>query len=282
MRLVTFELDGARRIGALQEDRVVPLDDVATDMLGLLNGADAALDAASTVLDRAANSILLSDVRLCAPICAPPQVLGIGRNYMRKPEDVRHRGKQVWFSNSPSSIVGHGEPIVVPASAPSVDYEGELAVVIGREAHDIRGEDEAHAVIAGFTVANDVTNHDWLSQSPTVMLAKSYTGNSPIGPWLVTRDEIPDPYALRIRTWVNDELRQDGTTADMLNRITQQIEHLTEHLTLMPGDVIMTGTPAGTGNRMDPPRFLVPGDVVRIEIEGIGVLENPVVAGRKR
>jgi len=282
MRLVTFEHAGSRRLGALREDCVVPLDDVAVDMRSLLRGGQAARDAVAAVLDRSTESIRLADVRLCPPVCDPPQMLGIGRNYIRKPEDVRHRGRQVWFSKSPSSLAGHGAPIVVPASAPRVDYEGELAVVIGREAHAIRGDDEAHSVIAGFTVVNDVTNHDWLAESPTVMLAKSYTGNSPIGPWLVTPDEISDPYALRIRTWVNDELRQDGKTADMLNRITQQIEHLTERLSLLPGDVLMTGTPAGTGIRMDPPRFLAPGDVVRIEIEGIGTLENPVVAEQTR
>jgi 2-keto-4-pentenoate hydratase/2-oxohepta-3-ene-1,7-dioic acid hydratase in catechol pathway len=158
-----------------------------------------------------------------------------------------------------------------------VDYEGELAFVIGRRCRHVSAAD-APSVIAGYTIVNDVSVRDWQMRTQTKTMGKSFDTHGPIGPWVVTADEIPGPQDLRIRTWVNDDLRQDAKTDDLIFDCYEMVEHLTTAFTLEVGDVIATGTPAGVGMAMDPPGWLVPGDNVRIEIEGIGVLENPVVA----
>jgi 2-keto-4-pentenoate hydratase/2-oxohepta-3-ene-1,7-dioic acid hydratase in catechol pathway len=158
-----------------------------------------------------------------------------------------------------------------------VDYEGELGFVIGRRCRHVPAA-RAREVIAGYTVVNDVSARDWQFRSPTMTMGKSFDTHGPLGPCLVTADEIDDPHALRLRTWVNGELRQDARTDDLIFDCYAQVEHLSTAFTLEPGDVIATGTPAGVGMAMNPPRLLGPGDAVRIEIEGIGVLENPVIA----
>jgi 2-keto-4-pentenoate hydratase/2-oxohepta-3-ene-1,7-dioic acid hydratase in catechol pathway len=159
-----------------------------------------------------------------------------------------------------------------------VDYEGELAMVIGRRCQDIPAA-RAMEVVAGFTVINDVSVRDWQWRTPTFTMGKSFDSHAPCGPWLVTTDELVDPGTLTLRTWVNDELRQHSTTADLIFGCSELIEYLTMAFPLEPGTIIATGTPAGVGAGFDPPRFLVDGDVVRIEIEGIGELVNPVVQG---
>jgi 2-keto-4-pentenoate hydratase/2-oxohepta-3-ene-1,7-dioic acid hydratase in catechol pathway len=158
-----------------------------------------------------------------------------------------------------------------------VDYEGELAFVIGQRCRHVPA-DKAADVIAGYTVINDVSVRDWQMATPTMTMGKSFDTHGPMGPWMVTSDEIGDPHRLRLQTWVNDDLRQDAKTDDLIFDCYQQVEHLSTAFTLEPGDVVATGTPAGVGMAMKPPGWLVPGDVVRIEIEGIGTLENPVIA----
>jgi 2-keto-4-pentenoate hydratase/2-oxohepta-3-ene-1,7-dioic acid hydratase in catechol pathway len=157
-----------------------------------------------------------------------------------------------------------------------LDYEGELAFVIGRRCRHVPAE-RAAEVIAGYTIVNDVSVRDWQRRTPTMTMGKSFDTHGPMGPMLVTGDELGDPHHLRLRTWVNGELRQDGNTADLIFDCYQMVEHLTTAFTLEPGDVISTGTPAGVGIAMKPPRLLKDGDVVRIEVEGVGVLENPVI-----
>ena len=157
-----------------------------------------------------------------------------------------------------------------------MDYEGELGVVIGRRCRHVAAAD-AMAVVAGYVVVNDLSVRDWQLRSPTHTLGKSFDTHGPFGPWLVTRDEVPDPHALRLRTWVNGELRQDGHTSEMIHRIEDMVAELSTAFTLEPGDVLTTGSPAGVGALMDPPRYLAPGDRVRVEIEGLGHIENPVI-----
>jgi 2-keto-4-pentenoate hydratase/2-oxohepta-3-ene-1,7-dioic acid hydratase in catechol pathway len=157
-----------------------------------------------------------------------------------------------------------------------VDYEGELAFVIARRCRHVPAA-RAHEVIAGYTVVDDVSVRDWQRNTPTMTMGKSFDTHGPTGPWLVTADEVPDPQQLRLRTWVNGDLRQDASTSDMIFSCWQMVEHLSTAFTLEPGDVISTGTPAGVGIARQPPALLKAGDTVRIEVEGVGVLENPVI-----
>jgi 2-keto-4-pentenoate hydratase/2-oxohepta-3-ene-1,7-dioic acid hydratase in catechol pathway len=161
--------------------------------------------------------------------------------------------------------------------SPLLDYEGELGFVIGRRCRHVP-RDRAHEVIAGYLVVDDVTVRDWQLRVPTWTLGKSFDTHGPIGPWIVTPDEIGDPHALDLRTWVNGELRQHSNTKQLIFDCFAQVEHLSTAFTLEPGDIISTGTPSGVGGAMQPPRFLVAGDVVRVEIERIGHIENRVIA----
>jgi 2-keto-4-pentenoate hydratase/2-oxohepta-3-ene-1,7-dioic acid hydratase in catechol pathway len=158
-----------------------------------------------------------------------------------------------------------------------LDYEGELAIVIGARARHIVGREAARKVIAGFTVCNDFSVREWQQRAVTATLGKSFDTHGPIGPWIVTVDELQNPHSLSLRTWVNGELRQDGNTRDLVFRFTEMIEELTRVFTLEPGDILSTGTPAGVGSAKQPPVYLRCGDVVRVEVEGIGYIENRVV-----
>jgi 2-keto-4-pentenoate hydratase/2-oxohepta-3-ene-1,7-dioic acid hydratase in catechol pathway len=173
-------------------------------------------------------------------------------------------------------VIGPDEPIHVPKASSVVDYEGELAFVIGTRCRHVPAE-RAHEVVAGYTIVNDVSVRDWQRRTPTMTMGKSFDTHGPMGPWLVTPDELGDPHHLRLRTWVSDDLRQDSTTDHLIFNCWQMIEHLSTAFTLEPGDVISTGTPGGVGIARTPPALLSHGDIVRIEIEGIGVLENPVI-----
>jgi 2-keto-4-pentenoate hydratase/2-oxohepta-3-ene-1,7-dioic acid hydratase in catechol pathway len=173
-------------------------------------------------------------------------------------------------------VVGPDDAVHLPRVSNLLDYEGELAIVIGTRCRHVPAE-SAHEVIGGYTIANDVSVRDWQLRTPTMTMGKSFDTHGPVGPWLVTADEIADPHALRLQTWVNGELRQDAKTDDLIFDCYAQVEHLSTAFTLEPGDVIATGTPAGVGIAMKPPKLLQAGNVVRIEIEAVGVLENPVI-----
>jgi 2-keto-4-pentenoate hydratase/2-oxohepta-3-ene-1,7-dioic acid hydratase in catechol pathway len=185
---------------------------------------------------------------------------------------------QYWFNKQRTAIAGPGDPILLPAVSSMVDYEGELAMVIGRRCQHVPA-DRAMEVVAGFTIVNDVSVRDWQWRTPTFTMGKSFDSHAPCGPWVVTHDELGDPGNLALRTWVNDELRQDSMTSEMIFGLSAMIEYLTTAFPLEAGTIIATGTPAGVGAGREPPLFLADGDVVRIEIEGIGQLVNPVVQG---
>ncbi|MGF1340240.1 fumarylacetoacetate hydrolase family protein [Streptomyces flavovirens] len=241
-------------------------------MLGTLREAVLAAEGPSLPLDA---------VVLEAPVDDPQKYLGIGMNYREHAEEARQAGvpvptSQMWFNKQVSCIVGPHDAIHEPTVSDELDYEVELGVVIGRRCRHVAAED-ARSVIAGYLVANDVSVRDWLAKrSPTFTLGKSFDTHGPIGPWLTTDDEIADPHALRMRLSVNGEVRQDSSTNDMIYDIYEQIAYLSQVMTLMPGDILATGTPAGIGAPIG--RFLRTGDVVRAEIEGLGVIENHVVA----
>lgn len=223
----------------------------------------------------------LGEVTLEAPIDDPQKYLAIGMNYKEHAEEARAAGiptptNQLWFNKQVSCINAPFGDIEKPAVSDALDYEIELAVVIGARCRNVSRED-AYSVIAGYMVANDVSVRDWLQKrSPTFTLGKSFDTHGPIGPWLTTADEVADPQSLHMTLTVNGEVRQDFQTDDMIYDIAAQIAELTTVMTLMPGDILATGTPAGIGAPTG--NFLKVGDVVRGEIEGLGVIENRVVA----
>lgn len=292
MRLVSFLAPAAStsgagevRTGVMEGDAVVDLTDPVLGLPNEMTALFGTLNTSREIVERAPNSRArrwpLSEVTLRAPVAQPPKVLAIGMNYQKHVAEVGQPAPQFqyWFNKQRTCIVGSGEPILVPEFSEQVDYEGELAVVIGRYCRDVPQE-RALEVVAGYTVINDVSVRDWQLRTPTFTMGKSFDTHGPLGPWIVTKDEIPDPQDLRLRTWVNDDLRQDESTSDMIFNCSEMIAYLTSVFSLEPGDVLATGTPSGVAMARVPPPWLRPGDQVRVEIEGLGVLENPVEAGR--
>jgi 2-keto-4-pentenoate hydratase/2-oxohepta-3-ene-1,7-dioic acid hydratase in catechol pathway len=225
----------------------------------------------------------IADVqRLLAPV-EPRQLLGIGLNYRRHAAETSAKIPEypILFMKGVNAVQDPGAPIVIPGHLPSaeVDYECELAVVIGRACKNVPRERALDHVL-GYTCANDVSARDWQIRNGGGQWCRGKTFDTfaPLGPCLVTRDEIPDPNALKIATILGGERVQDWTTADMIFDVPRLIEFLSGSTTLVPGTVILTGTPHGVGMARKPPRWLVPGDVVTVEIEGIGQLTNPVIA----
>ncbi len=281
MKLATFTLDGATRIGVVRGDEIVDLAAAAPglprDMLGFLEAGRPALDAAHAAVAKAAG-LPLARVRLEAPIARPPKFLAVGLNYA---DHVAESGLETpqfptIFNKQSTCVVGPVDPVHVPRASHVVDYEGELGFVIGRRCRHV-SRDDAADVIAGYLVVNDVTVRDWQLRIPTWTMGKSFDTHGPIGPWIVTPDELPDPHRLQLRTWVNGALRQESNTKELIFDCFTLVEHLSTAFTLEPGDIVATGTPSGIGIAMKPPQLLKAGDVVRIEIEGIGTIENPFI-----
>lgn len=280
MKLVRFTENGRTRIGKLVGNAVIDLsgiDGVGSSMrqlLGDLPQLRATLDSV------AAPAFPLAAVRLENPVNDPQKYLAIGLNYKAHAEEARAAGvpiptSQLWFNKQVSCLTGPYDPIEFPAVVDKLDYEIELGVVIGQRCRHVKAE-EARAVIAGYLVTNDVTSRDWQQRSPTFTLGKSFDTHGPIGPWLTTDDEVADPLALEMVLQVNGEERQRMTTGDMIHDIYEQIAYLSCVMTLEPGDILATGTPAGVGVASG--RLLQVGDVVRAEISGLGYIENRVVA----
>jgi len=282
MKLCTFELAGAARIGIVLDEEVVDLaaaaPDLPREMSALLDAGEPALRAARDAAARAKNRIALDSVRLLAPILRPPKFLAIGLNYADHIAEAGLDTPKVptVFNKQSTCVTGPHDPIHMPRVSAAVDYEGELGFVIGRRCRHVPRA-RAHEVIAGYLCVNDVSVRDWQMRVPTWTMGKSFDTHGPIGPWITTADEVGDPHGLRLRTCVNGELRQDSNTKHLIFDCYALVEHLTTAFTLEPGDVIATGTPSGVGAVMKPPKLLRAGDVVRIEIDGVGALENPVV-----
>jgi 2-keto-4-pentenoate hydratase/2-oxohepta-3-ene-1,7-dioic acid hydratase in catechol pathway len=285
MKLVSFLHQERRRIGRLFDDQVLDLSvacpGLPTDLRGLLAAGDDAMAQVRAAEPVAHAMIPLAAVRLLAPVPDPSKYLAIGMNYRDHIEESARKGiktpeTQIWFNKQVSCVCGPLDPVHKPAISDLLDYEIELCVVIGRTCRHV-SEADALSVVAGYMVANDFSVRDVQWASPTWTLGKSFDTHGPVGPWLVTADEVPDPQALRMRLLVNGEVRQDASTALMLYGVRQQIAHLTRIMTLYPGDLIATGTPMGVAAGLQPPRYLAVGDVVRAEIEGLGHLENRVI-----
>ncbi len=282
MKIATFTDEGGQRLGVVREGGLIDLaaaaPDLPHDMIGFLAAGQAAMAAARDAADGARDLIPLTAVTLNAPVPLPGKILGIGLNYG---EHIAETGReppkyQVWFNKQHNCANGHLGPINKPAVSDAVDYEAELCFVIGKRCKHVP-RDRAYDVIGGYFCGNDVTVRDWQRRSPTMQMGKSFDTHGPMGPWLVTPDEVGDPQGLDIKCWVNGELRQNSNTKHMIFDIRDQIEHLSQAFTLDVGDVIFTGTPDGVGVAKTPPLFLKAGDRVRIEIEKLGTLENDVV-----
>ena len=295
MRLVTFRTDGGARLGAVIGERVLDLAkaDVPSDMLAFIDAGEPAWERARQAVQRAeANGggvelLPLRGARLLAPIPRPRKnVFALGLNYKEHiAEGARARGSEmklpeypVFFSKVTTSVIGPEEPIPFDGRlSERWDWEVELAVVIGRAGRDIKAG-QALEHVFGYTVLNDVSVRDVQRMHGNQFFrGKSIDGTCPIGPWIVTRDEVPDPHHLRVTTRVNGITKQDSNTSYMIFDIPTTIESLSAGMTLEPGDIIATGTPDGVGFARNPPEFLKPGDVVEVAVEGIGTLRNPIV-----
>jgi 2-keto-4-pentenoate hydratase/2-oxohepta-3-ene-1,7-dioic acid hydratase in catechol pathway len=281
MKLVTFIHNDKTCVGAAVDGFVVDGKNntkIPATMLEFLNAGPGVLEAMQQQIDSGEGRIPLDQVKLLAPVPRPGKYLAISLNYadhigetgLEKPEYPS------FFTKQGTCVIGHGDAIHRPKVSDKLDYEGELAFVIGKRCRHVP-VDKAHQVIAGFTIANDVSVRDWQIRSSTFTLGKSFDTHGPLGPWLVTSDEISDPHNLDIKTWIDDELRQNSNTRHMIFNCYEMIAYLSQAMTLEPGDVIATGTPAGVGVKMKPRGYMLPGQTARIEIEGIGALVNPVI-----
>jgi 2-keto-4-pentenoate hydratase/2-oxohepta-3-ene-1,7-dioic acid hydratase in catechol pathway len=277
MKLCTYTADGQTRTGIVVGDTVIDTG-VAGTMIDLIERWDA-VKADLAARAAAGGGVPLASVKLEAPIQRPGKIWAIGLNYadhiaesnMTTPE------RQVWFTKAVTSINAPHDPIQIARGTMTNDYEVELVAVIGKRAKQV-GAADAAGYVFGYCVGNDVTERMWQHAGPQWSLGKSFDTHAPIGPWIVTADEVGDPHNLGLRCFVNGEQRQDSNTQHLVLDIWQQIEHLSVGMTLEPGDVIFTGTPGGVGAAMDPRQFLKAGDVVRCEIDRLGHIEGTMVA----
>ncbi|MBT8334839.1 MAG: fumarylacetoacetate hydrolase family protein [Desulfobacterales bacterium] len=292
MRFVSFEKNGQLAVGSLVPDEncVINLTGVGLpdDLNTIVEMGQKGLDMAETAA-QTGERIALSEIKILAPFPRPRRnIICVGKNYFEHSKEFEKSGfdstsggqtipdAPVIFTKAPTSVTGPGESI--PASSDpshSTDYEGELAVVIGRTGRNV-SKDEAFNYVCGYTVINDVTARNLQQLHKQWFLGKSLDGFCPMGPCFVTSDEIEDVTSLNVSTWVNGELRQKACVKDLIFNIPTIIETVSSLLTIIPGDIIATGTPAGVGIGFTPPKFLQPGDKVVIEIDHIGVLENTV------
>ncbi len=281
MKLVTFAHEGSTRLGAVVENEVVDgsaAPELPRDMLGFLGAGRSALDGLARLIESGRGRIPLRAVHLGPPVPRPPKFLAIGLNYA---DHIAETGRErpefpAFFNKQPTCVNGPYDPIHRPRVSEKLDYEGELGFVIGRRCRHVPKE-RAREVIAGYLVVNDVSVRDWQARAPTMTLGKSFDTHGPIGPWIVTPDEVPDPHALDLKTWVNGGLRQSSNTHHMIFNCYEQVEVLSTAFTLEPGDIVSTGTCSGVGVLMKPRGYLQIGDVVRVEVERIGYLENRVI-----
>jgi len=304
MRLVTYTFRGTTRTGAMSgEHDVIDLGRAAaharraampTSMIALLEGGEGAIAAAREALaageqlarherqNAVADGVLFDSreagFRFEAPVPRPGKALAIGLNYRDHAAEANAQlpKQPVVFTKTSQCIIGAGAPIHRPRVSRAVDWEAELCFIIGRRARHVP-KDDALNYVAGYANGNDVSVRDWQFHSGTWMMGKSFDTHGPLGPWLVTADEVGDPHRLDIKLWVNGELKQSSNTRELIFGVGAIIEYISKATTLEPGDVVFTGTPAGVGFSRKPPEALKAGDTVRIAIDKLGVLENPVI-----
>jgi 2-keto-4-pentenoate hydratase/2-oxohepta-3-ene-1,7-dioic acid hydratase in catechol pathway len=281
MKLITFECRGHAGYGAVKGDGIVNLAGrLGKEAPTLLDCIARRLNAkAAEIVAAKEPDLALADVKLRLPLPAPGKILCIGINYQDRNAEYRDNTDQPKypsvFVRFPASFVAHGEALIRPPESTQFDYEGEIVLVIGKAGRRIPRE-QAPAHIFGYTIANEGSVRDWLRHGKfNVTQGKNFERSGSIGPWIVTAEAIPQG-AMQLKTRVNGEERQNDTTARLLFPFDHLVSYLSTFCTLQPGDLILTGTPNGAGARFNPPKYLVPGDVVEVEVSGIGVLSNPV------
>lgn len=290
MKMVRYQHKGKEYYGVMQYERLVYLGALAkrlkTDLPSEIEAFivnQTAQKTAEELLTKAKNSDLdsvsipLSEARLLAPIASPPKILCLGLNFATHVDETKENRPEepVIFMKPRTAIAGPNDKIIKRPFVKELDYEGELAIVIGKKAKDVPAS-EALNYVFGYTILNDVSARDFQFRSSQWTPGKSFDTFAPTGPYITMSNQLPDPGSLTIKAWINGELRQNGNTHDMIFSVAQIIHHLSRVMTLEPCDIIATGTPSGVAMAMKPPKWLNAGDVVRIEIEGIGTLENTV------
>ncbi|WP_417316260.1 fumarylacetoacetate hydrolase family protein [Cycloclasticus pugetii] len=284
MKLARYSYEGKVSIGLVVGDQIVDipqrLPHVPPSIKAVFAGGDQLLDDIRKLQGSSdLKGALLADVKLEAPVPDPQKYLAIGMNYQDHAEEAEAKGvpipkSQLWFNKQVSCITGPFDSVVYPRVSSKLDYEAELGVVIGKRCRYV-SEEDAHSVVGGYFVANDLSARDWQAASPTFTLGKSFDTHGPIGPWIVTADDIANPHDLEMSLLVNGVQRQRTNTSKMIYNIWQQISYLSQVMTLEPGDLIATGTCANVG--MATGNLLKPGDIVRVEIEKVGHIENKVI-----
>jgi len=284
VRLVTFQGPQGPRLAAVRDGRYVDL--AGTDpalpasLKEFLSGGEEMMRRVAAARDSGA-TIDPQSVRLLAPVPDPQKVVCVGLNYAdhARESGVEPPAEPVIFNKFPTAVAAHGDKIALPPESHEVDYEAELVVVIGRRARRVSVA-EAAQCIGGYCVGNDVSARDWQIGKPGKqwLLGKTFDGFAPFGPAMVTPDEVGNPANLRIQCRVNGEVLQDSNTDQLIFSVPEIVAYASQVCTLLPGDVIFTGTPPGVGFARTPPIFLRPGDVVEVEIERVGLLRNPVIA----
>jgi ureidoglycolate lyase len=280
MKLTTFSAGGEPELGVVEGERVISLSRaaprLASDMIDLIRRW-AEVEPEARRIAGAGGGALLSEVRLMAPIRRPGKIMAMGLNYADHIEEANlgRPEHQTWFSKAATAANGPFDPIHRPKASAQLDYEAELVAVVGAGGRHIAKAD-APARVFGFCAGDDVSVRDWQLRTSQWVIGKSFDTHAPFGPWITTADEVGDPHALSIRAIINGEVRQDSNTCNLVFNVWDQVAFISEALTLEPGDLIYTGTPGGVGMAMKPPRYLKAGDRVRIEIERLGAIENPV------
>jgi 2-keto-4-pentenoate hydratase/2-oxohepta-3-ene-1,7-dioic acid hydratase in catechol pathway len=286
MRFATIDTWAGPR-AALRRDGVY-VDLHATDanvppcVRGILEGGPRAIAAAQRAADRSdAVTYPADQVRLHAPVVNPRKIICLGLNYRDHAAEsgAKIPNEPILFSKYPTALIGQGDAIVLPRVSNEVDYEAELVIVVGKRGRHIPA-DSAIEYVTGYAVGHDVSARDWQlkKDGKQWMVGKTFDTFAPVGPELVTADEVPDPHALPIRLRLNGTTMQDSNTSQMIFSVAQTLAYLSQVFTLEPGDLIYTGTPPGVGFARKPPVFLQAGDTVEVEIEGLGLLRNPVIA----
>jgi 2-keto-4-pentenoate hydratase/2-oxohepta-3-ene-1,7-dioic acid hydratase in catechol pathway len=278
MKLVTFMADGRERTGIVVDEGIVELTDIAPDMIALITNWPPLKGQITRRAGEEKAHYALKDVQLLAPVPQPQKVMAIGLNYA---DHIAESGaqtpeKQIWFAKLGNAVNGPYDPIQIPKASNMIDWEAEMVFVIGKRCRHVPKE-KAHEVIFGYACGNDISVRDWQFHTAQWLIGKSFDTHAPIGPWVVTADEIGDPHALGIRCIVNGQIKQNSNTRNLVFNCFDQIAYLSQAMTLNPGDMVFTGTPGGVGQSMKPPQFLKAGDTVRIEIDKIGALEARMV-----
>lgn len=277
MKLCTYTVKGQTRTGIVVGDHVIDTG-VPGTMIDVISDWDA-LKPQLEAKAAAGGGVPLASVKLEAPVQRPGKIFAIGLNYADHIEESQlgTPERQIWFTKAQTSVNGPYDDIDIAKGTMTADYEAELVAIIGKGGKHV-GAADAPAAIFGYCIGNDVTERMWQHAVPQWSLGKSFDTHAPMGPWIVTADELGDPHALGIRCFVNGEERQSSNTKHLVFNVWSQVEHLSVGMTLEPGDCLFTGTPGGIGAAMDPRRFLQPGDVVRCEIDGLGHIEGTMAA----